>query len=276
MEHALTKSLIRNEAIKSLCSSVRRFQDATVKPECKSDLSVRSSGIVESSRSGGGSDSELSHVRTIQTDDFRRRAGSAVSHPNTARTGSADQLEHRSNSGDPCDPVQPRIQATHLGHFAVGTDSELGQRSKDRVQDHQCEGRDGRYGTVVSPSVQETALFDSGRWILRMEESSRRQNPLYDLHERQFTLRIRWSLGGLERSANGEWLHTCTIITGEPNEFVRQIHTRMPVILPEELHEAWLSGEAGKEVLVPYPADRMKAWPISARVNSPKNNDLTP
>jgi putative SOS response-associated peptidase YedK len=47
----------------------------------------------------------------------------------------------------------------------------------------------------------------------------------------------------------------------------------MPVILPEEHHDAWLSGEAGKEVLVPFPADRMKAWPISPRVNSPKNND---
>ena len=35
----------------------------------------------------------------------------------------------------------------------------------------------------------------------------------------------------------------------------------------------WLSGEAGKEILVPFPADRMKAWPVSARVNSPKNND---
>jgi hypothetical protein len=32
-------------------------------------------------------------------------------------------------------------------------------------------------------------------------------------------------------------------------------------------------GEARKEILVPFPADRMKAWPISARVNSPKNND---
>jgi hypothetical protein len=38
LEHALTKSLrIRNEAIKSLCSSVRRFRDATIKPDCKSD-----------------------------------------------------------------------------------------------------------------------------------------------------------------------------------------------------------------------------------------------
>ena len=38
LEHALTKSFrIRNEAIKSLCSSVRRFRDATIKEECKSD-----------------------------------------------------------------------------------------------------------------------------------------------------------------------------------------------------------------------------------------------
>jgi hypothetical protein len=45
----------------------------------------------------------------------------------------------------------------------------------------------------------------------------------------------------------------------------------MLVILQEEHHDAWLSVEAGKEVLVPFPADRMKAWPISCRVNSPKN-----
>jgi putative SOS response-associated peptidase YedK len=64
-----------------------------------------------------------------------------------------------------------------------------------------------------------------------------------------------------------------TIITGEPNEFVREIHTRMPVILPEQHHDAWLSGEAGKEVLVPYPEDQMKACPISPRENSPMNND---
>jgi putative SOS response-associated peptidase YedK len=80
-------------------------------------------------------------------------------------------------------------------------------------------------------------------------------------------------VGGLERSRDDQWLRTCTIITGESNEFVREFHTRMPVILPEEHPDAWLSGEAGKEVLVPYPADRIKAWPISSRVNSPKNDD---
>jgi hypothetical protein len=38
LEHALTKSFrIRSDTIKSLCSSVRRFWDATIKAECKHD-----------------------------------------------------------------------------------------------------------------------------------------------------------------------------------------------------------------------------------------------
>jgi putative SOS response-associated peptidase YedK len=73
--------------------------------------------------------------------------------------------------------------------------------------------------------------------------------------------------------ATGEWLRTCTIIMGEPNDLVREIHTRMPVILAPEHHDAWLSGEAGKEILTPFPAEQTKAWAISTRVNSPKNND---
>jgi putative SOS response-associated peptidase YedK len=68
-----------------------------------------------------------------------------------------------------------------------------------------------------------------------------------------------------------DWIRTCTIITGEPNDLIREIHTRMQVILPEDKLDAWLSGEAGKEIPVPYPADRMTVWPISSLVNSPKN-----
>jgi putative SOS response-associated peptidase YedK len=39
---------------------------------------------------------------------------------------------------------------------------------------------------------------------------------------------------------SGEWLRTCTIITGEPIELVAQIHPRMPVIPPEQHHATWL------------------------------------
>jgi hypothetical protein len=38
LEHTLAKTFrIRNEVIKSLCSSVRRFRDATIMEECKRD-----------------------------------------------------------------------------------------------------------------------------------------------------------------------------------------------------------------------------------------------
>jgi putative SOS response-associated peptidase YedK len=89
-----------------------------------------------------------------------------------------------------------------------------------------------------------------------------------------FTFAGLWE--GRKDSESGERLRTCTIITGEPNELLAQIHPRMPVILPEQLHSAWL-GEAGtgnlKELLVPYPADQMRMWEFSPRVNSPKNDD---
>ena len=45
---------------------------------------------------------------------------------------------------------------------------------------------------------------------------------------------------------SGEWLRTCTIITGEPNELVAQIHPRMPVILPEQHHAAWFANSLVK------------------------------
>jgi putative SOS response-associated peptidase YedK len=78
---------------------------------------------------------------------------------------------------------------------------------------------------------------------------------------------------GWKPPGSDEWIRTCTIITGEPNELIAQIHNRMPVILPEQHHDAWLSGDAGREVLTLFPGERMKAWPISTRVNTPRNND---
>jgi putative SOS response-associated peptidase YedK len=78
-------------------------------------------------------------------------------------------------------------------------------------------------------------------------------------------------------SRSREWLRTCTIITGEPNELVAQIHPRMQVILPPEQHHAAWLGETDdgnlKALLAPYPADQMQMWEISPRVNSPKNDD---
>jgi len=75
-----------------------------------------------------------------------------------------------------------------------------------------------------------------------------------------------------------EWIRTCAIITGEPNELVSPIHDRMPVILPQEAWARWLGEEAADRdelqlLLKPYPAERMRTYSISTRVNSVKNDD---
>ena len=53
------------------------------------------------------------------------------------------------------------------------------------------------------------------------------------------------------------------------------IHERMPVIIAHETYARWLdpANESAFELLVPYPAEEMVAYPVSTQVNSPKNDD---
>ena len=71
-----------------------------------------------------------------------------------------------------------------------------------------------------------------------------------------------------------EWVRTFTILTTQPNELVAPLHDRMPVILAPEEYARWLSIEHDPADLIrPYPADQMTTWPVSTRVNTPKNDD---
>jgi putative SOS response-associated peptidase YedK len=75
-----------------------------------------------------------------------------------------------------------------------------------------------------------------------------------------------------------EWIRTGAIITGPPYELVAPIHERMPVILPQEAWARWLGEETAdrdglQSLLKPHPAERTRAYPISTRVNSVKNDD---
>jgi putative SOS response-associated peptidase YedK len=82
-----------------------------------------------------------------------------------------------------------------------------------------------------------------------------------------------------ERSKGPQgWIDSCTIITLPANRLLSEIHNgglRMPAILREEDHEAWLAGtlDDARRALQPYADDRMLAWPVSPRVNSAKIDD---
>ncbi len=80
------------------------------------------------------------------------------------------------------------------------------------------------------------------------------------------------------KSPEGESLTSCTIITTAANELMKPIHERMPVILPTKDYATWLDPRNADlarlvALLGPYPAaDEMVAYPVSTRVNSPRNN----
>lgn len=79
-------------------------------------------------------------------------------------------------------------------------------------------------------------------------------------------------------SKNGQRIESCSIITTDANELVAAIHDRMPVIVPREAYELWLSPDTQERELLqsllrPYRASDMVAFPVSERVNSPACND---
>lgn len=90
-----------------------------------------------------------------------------------------------------------------------------------------------------------------------------------------------FALGGLwdsSPSAGGPSIESCAIVTVPANELLAQIHNtkkRMPLIVPRDAFDSWLSGnaEAALAIVRSYPAAKMEAWPVSAYVNSPAHDD---
>jgi putative SOS response-associated peptidase YedK len=80
--------------------------------------------------------------------------------------------------------------------------------------------------------------------------------------------------------ADGNAVESVVHITMPANGLMREVHNagnnphRMPAILRREDHETWLSGglDEARSVLKQYPADSMVAYPVTAAVNSPRND----
>jgi putative SOS response-associated peptidase YedK len=73
---------------------------------------------------------------------------------------------------------------------------------------------------------------------------------------------------------SGEWIRTFAVITTDANELVAEIHDRMPLILKAADYQRWLGEEPDPhDLLRPFPAEPMRMWPISTRVNRPENDE---
>ena len=79
-------------------------------------------------------------------------------------------------------------------------------------------------------------------------------------------------------SDDGGLVMSCAIITTGPNEIMRPVHDRMPVILEPEDYDQWLSREEGnparlRALLKPFRDDPLDCYPVSNHVNKVANDD---
>jgi len=75
---------------------------------------------------------------------------------------------------------------------------------------------------------------------------------------------------------SGEWLRTCTILTGPPDDVVRPLHDRMPVTLPPDRWDGWLAEDLQDPeeamAIVGGPTVPLTEYPVSTLVNKVANN----
>jgi len=78
------------------------------------------------------------------------------------------------------------------------------------------------------------------------------------------------------KSPTGQMLESCTILTTVPNGLLEDVHDRVPVILPSRHYQTWLTAPATEaqrlaDLLLPFDANLMKRYAVSALVNKPQN-----
>lgn len=80
------------------------------------------------------------------------------------------------------------------------------------------------------------------------------------------------------QAPDGSVIESCAIITTSANTPMAAIHDRMPVILAPESYPAWLGPDTPAETLQgllrPCADDLLDIYPVSSRVNSPRNDDV--
>ena len=79
------------------------------------------------------------------------------------------------------------------------------------------------------------------------------------------------------QSPAGEHIRSCAILTTAANEFMAQVHHRMPVILSAETEPLWLdplteTPDTLEPLLIPAPADSLDAREVSPMVNNVRND----
>jgi putative SOS response-associated peptidase YedK len=111
------------------------------------------------------------------------------------------------------------------------------------------------------------------------EVPGRKKKQPYFIHRKDGDILAFAGLWASWRPKDGsdDRLVTCTVITGEPNDVVRPLHDRMPVVLPPSAWKEWLdphNDEVGAltRLLVPAPSELYEAIAVVDAVSDVRND----
>jgi putative SOS response-associated peptidase YedK len=207
---------------------------------------------------------------TATVEPHLKKSWPALPHSDSKADGFADQLQHCAKSEGSDHPLQSANEAAELGYSALGASPLLEQRCQKGFVNARAE-KIGAAPAFRRPFQKHRCLIPADGFY-EWQKTPEGKVP-YSIEMKDgspFVFAGLWD--GWQNPDTKEWLRTCVIITGEPNELVAQIHTRMPVILPPETHERWLAGESEKKS-----CDRSlpKKWPQEESPNGSINQKIT-
>jgi len=129
---------------------------------------------------------------------------------------------------------------------------------------------------------QRCVIPVNGFYEWKIDEKGKK-TPYYikPIEDQYFMLAGIWDLWSPKQSLfNEEEILSTAIVTTKPNDLMEEIHNRMPVILDKESCKIWLNSEIEdvsllKSLLKPYNSEKMEAYEVDKKVNSPSfsNND---
>ena len=181
---------------------------------------------------------------------------------------------------DACVNFEPRYNIAPTAQVPVIRQSPEGKRVADLLRwgliPHWA--RDQAIGNKLNNARAESvAEKPSFRSAYKQRRCLIPANGYYEWQEVAGAIKQPWyihlkgedlmAIGGLWESwthPDGEILRTFCVITTSPNEVMRPIHDRMPVIIGKEYWATWLDPKVGDvgAMLAPYDAAAMEAWPV--------------
>ena len=152
-----------------------------------------------------------------------------------------DKLEPRYNVTPRRDPSRRRKPGRASARpRALGVDPIVGQGHEDRRPNDQCPHENLTSSNRIKASVRQAALHHPRRRVLRVGEGSRPQAEaalvLPPGDGEPPALAGLWEVWhDPNEGDDAPRIRSCVIITTEPNDVVRPVHDRMPVVLPESV-----------------------------------------